>query len=144
MVAESIVIEPVSTRKQLREFVLFPFQVYRGDPNWVPPLISDRMAHFDPRHNPFYQHAAVQLFVARRNGRIVGTIAATDDEAHKATWNESVVGGALEVLPDYEAAAALFDAHAPGWHGHETMRPIDLNVNADRLLIEGRDSPPWS
>lgn len=147
MVAESIVIEPVSTRKQLREFVLFPFQVYRGDPNWVPPLISDRMAHFDPRHNPFYQHAAVQLFVARRNGRIVGTIAATDDEAHKATWNESVgFWGALEVLPDYEAAAALFDA-ARAWlaaRGVETMRgPFDLNVNDEiGLLIEGRDSPP--
>lgn len=147
MVAESIVIEPVSTRKQLREFVLFPFQVYRGDPNWVPPLISDRMAHFDPRHNPFYQHAAVQLFVARRNGRIVGTIAATDDEAHKATWNESVgFWGALEVLPDYEVAAALFDA-ARAWlaaRGVETMRgPFDLNVNDEiGLLIEGRDSPP--
>jgi len=142
-----VVIEPVITKKDLRDFVLFPYKVYRNDPNWVAPLISDRLHHFDPHHNPFYEHAAVQLFRARRDGKTVGTIAAIDDEAHKKTWNEPVgFFGAFEVLPDYAVACALFDA-ARAWlaaRGIETMRgPFDLNVNDEiGLLVEGRDGPP--
>jgi len=143
----SVVIEPVNTKKELRDFVLFPYQVYRNDPNWVAPLIGDRLKHFDPHHNPFYEHAAIQLFCAKRNGKTVGTIAAIDDEAHKATWNEPVgFFGAFEVLPDYEVAQALFNA-ARTWlaaRGIETMRgPFDLNINDEiGLLVEGRDGPP--
>ncbi|MEN6478723.1 MAG: N-acetyltransferase [Anaerolineales bacterium] len=145
--ASNVIIEPVCTKKELRDFVMFPYRVYRNDPNWVAPLISDRMKHFDPQENPFFEHAAIQLFRARRDGQTVGTIAAIDDEAHKATWNEPVgFFGAFEVLHDYEAAAALFDA-ARTWlaaRGIETMRgPFDLNVNDEiGLLVEGRDGPP--
>jgi GNAT superfamily N-acetyltransferase len=146
-VANTLVIEPIHTKKELRDFVMFPFEVYRDDPNWVPPLISDRLHHFDPHHNPFFEHATAQLFRARRDGRTVGIIAAVDDEAHKATWNESVgFFGAFEALPDYEVAHALFDA-ARAWlagRGIRVMRgPFDLNVNDEiGLLIEGRDGPP--
>lgn len=133
--------------RDLKDFIRLPFEVYRDDPNWVPPLNSDRIEHFNVEHNPFFEHASLQLYRARRDGRTVGTIAVVDDEAHKATWNESVgFFGAFEVLPDYEAARALLDAGRE-WlasRGVEIMRgPFDLNINDEiGLLVEGRDGPP--
>ena len=72
-------IEPVTNRKELKQFVKFPFKLYRDDPYWVPPLIGERLHHFDPHHNPFFEHAETQLFRALRDGEMVGIIAATAD-----------------------------------------------------------------
>lgn len=139
-------IRPVTTSRELSDFVKFPFRLYRGDPNWVPPLISDRLKHFSS-HNPFFEHAQAQLFRAVRDGHTVGTIAAIADENHVTTWNESVgFFGALECIEDYDVAASLFTA-ARDWlaaHGRDVMRgPMDLNVNDESgLLIHGFDGPP--
>jgi GNAT superfamily N-acetyltransferase len=139
-------IRPVATSRELSEFVRFPFRLYRGDPNWVPPLISDRLKHFSP-HNPFFEHAQARLFRAIRDGRTVGTIAAIADENHVKTWNEPVgFFGAFETVEDYDVAAALFTA-ARDWlaaHGRDVMRgPMDLNINDESgLLIDGFDGPP--
>jgi len=51
--ASRVAIEEVTTRQELRAFVKFPWHVYRGDPNWVPPLISERLNHLNPEKNPF-------------------------------------------------------------------------------------------
>jgi len=75
-------IEPVTARRKLRAFVRFPWRVYQGDPNWVPPLISERLEYLDPARGPFYRHADVALFLARRGREVVGTIAAFVDHDH--------------------------------------------------------------
>jgi len=59
-------IEQVKDGKDLLKFIDFPFKLYRDDPSWVPPLIEERRDFFDPRKNPFFEHARCQLFVARR------------------------------------------------------------------------------
>ena len=145
--ATEIQVAPVTTRRELKSFIMFPFELYRSDPNWVAPLISDRFKHFDPHHNPFYQHAEVQLFRAVRDGRTVGTIAAIADEVHPRVWNEPVgFFGEFEVVEDYEVAAKLFSA-AKEWlaaRGREVMRgPMNLNINEEcGLLIQGFDGKP--
>lgn len=147
MSASNIVIAPVTNRREVKDYVLFPFRLYRRDPNWVPPIISDRMKHFDPEQNPFYEHAEVQLFRALRDGETVGTIAAIADELHPQVWNEPVgFFGEFEVIEDDEAAKALFDA-ARDWlagKGREIMRgPMNMSVNEEMgLLIDGFDGPP--
>ena len=147
MAASIIRIEAVTRPRELREFVLFPFRLYRSDPHWVPPLISDRLKHFNPAHNPFFEHAEAQLFRAVRDGQTVGTIAAVADETHLQIWGEPVgFFGAFEVIEEYEVAAALFDA-ARRWlaaRGREVIRgPMDLNINDEcGLLVEGFDGPP--
>lgn len=140
-------VEPVTSRRELRAFIMFPFDLYRADKNWVPPLITDRFSHFDPKHNPFYQHADVQLFRALRDGRTVGTIAAIDDQAHPKVWNENVgFFGEFEVVDDYAVAEKLLTA-ARQWlaaRGRAVMRgPMNLNINDEcGLLIEGYDGQP--
>jgi len=147
MAASDIRIEPVTDQRGLRAFIMFPFELYRSDKYWVPPLIGERFKHFDPHHNPFYEHAAVQLFRALRGGKTVGTIAAIDDPLHPKIWGEPVgFFGEFEVIEDYEVAAKLFTA-AREWlasRGREIMRgPMNLNINEEiGLLIEGFDGCP--
>ncbi|OGO04341.1 MAG: hypothetical protein A2Y73_03795 [Chloroflexi bacterium RBG_13_56_8] len=139
-------VEPVTSRAERKDFVMFPFKLYRSDPYWVPPLISDRLKHFDPEHNPFYEHAEVQLFRALRGGETVGTIAAIADELHPQVWGEPVgFFGAFESIDADEVAAALF-TEARAWlasRGREVMRgPIDMNIHGEvGLLIEGFGQP---
>lgn len=145
--ASKVHIEAVQNRKELKEVVLFPFRLYRDDPNWVPPLIGERMQHYDPAHNPFFQHAEMQVFRALRNGETVGTIAAIADEMHLKVWGEPVgFFGLFECIEDDAVAAALFDA-ARRWlaeRGREVMRgPMNLNINDEcGMLVEGFDGPP--
>ena len=54
MAVSEVQIVPVTSRRELKDVVMFPFSLYRGDPNWVPPLISERMEHYDPQRNPFF------------------------------------------------------------------------------------------
>lgn len=145
---DSVQIAPVHSRREVRDVVKFPFELYRFDPNWVPPLIGDRIKHMDPHHNPFFQHAEMQLFRAMRNGRTVGTIAAIADRLHPEVWNEPVgFFGVFEAIEDYAVAEALFDA-AGEWlraRGLSVMRgPMNLNINDEcGLLIEGFDGAPY-
>jgi GNAT superfamily N-acetyltransferase len=142
-----LTIQECRTPAERRAFVTFPWRVYRNDPYWVPPLISERMTFFDPRRNPFYQHAEVALFMARRDGEPVGTIAALINHQHNAFHNEQVgFFGAFEVLPDREATHALLGT-ARDWvreRGMTALRgPATFSTNEEcGLLIEGFDDPP--
>ncbi len=66
-------IEKVTTRRDLKRFIRFPWKVYPGDPNWVPPLLAEMKAKLDRAKNPFFEHAEMDLFLARRGGRDHGT-----------------------------------------------------------------------
>lgn len=142
-----LTIHECRTAAERRAFVTFPWRVYRGDPFWVPPLISERMAFFDPQRNPFHRHAEVALFMARRDGEPVGTSAVLVNHQHNAFHGERVAFfGAFEVLPDREAAHALL-ATARDWargRGMEALRgPATFSTNEEcGLLIEGFGDPP--
>jgi hypothetical protein len=140
-------IEKVENRRGLREFIRFPWDVYKGDPNWVPPLIMDLKEKLNRKKNPFFAHAEMDLFLARRDGRVTGRIAATVDNNHNAFHNEKAVFfGLYESLNDPETAAALIDSVA-SWgkaRGMDTLRgPMNLSMNDEcAFLLEGFDSPP--
>ena len=146
----SIEIQPVVTRRDLRAFVKFPWRLYRDDPNWVPPLISERMEYLDPAKGPFYAHADVSLLLARRDREVVGTIAAFANRPPEAGASEggSPEGGFgfFEVYDDYGVAEQLLDT-ATGWlreRGASAMRgPTNFTNNeCPGVLIEGADCPP--
>jgi GNAT superfamily N-acetyltransferase len=146
-VSAGLQIEPVVDKKGLAEFVEFPFRLYRGDPNWVPPLIEERRSFLDPRKNPFFEHARSQLFLARRGGETVGTIGAVVDDNHN-TYHDERMGafGFLETIDDQEVASALLSA-AEEWargQGMAIMRgPLNFSTNHEvGLLIDGFDEPP--
>ncbi len=147
MASSDLRIVPVASRQEVKDYVMFPFRLYKDDANWVPPLIADRMAHFDPAKNPFFEHADFQMFRAVRNGQTVGTVTAVADELHPQIWDEPVgFFGEFECIQDQFVANALLDA-AKAWlasHDRTIMRgPMNLNINDEvGLLIDGFDGPP--
>jgi GNAT superfamily N-acetyltransferase len=143
----SLTVEPVSSSQDLLDFIKLPFQIYKGDPYWVPPLISERKDFFNPQKNPFFEHADVALFLARRNGQVVGTIAALIDHNHNAFHNEKAGSfGFFETIEDYSVAEALLST-ACEWVKERDMAvirgPLNFSQNQEcGLLIDGFDESP--
>ena len=143
----NLTVVPVQDDRGIRAVIEFPWEVYRGDRYWVPPLLSERHAFLDPKHNPFFQHGRLQLYLARRGDRIVGTIGAfTNDLYNQFHEVNSGWFGFFEVLEDPEAAAALLKA-AEGWAraaGHRSLLgPAQFSTNDEiGLLVDGYDDRP--
>jgi hypothetical protein len=72
-------VRAVRGRRELDAFIRLPWRLYRGAPNWVPPLISKRRRHLDRSRNPFLDHAEAEFFLAWRDGVPVGRITAHVD-----------------------------------------------------------------
>jgi len=144
---QAIQVVPIATKRDILNFVEFPFHLYRDDPNWVPPLIEERTAFVDPAKNPFFEHARIQLFLAQRGAELVGTIAAVVDDNHNAVHNEQMGSfGFFETVEDPEVAGALLTT-AEGWAraaGMTIMRgPLNFSINQEvGCLIDGFDDPP--
>ncbi|HVH66229.1 MAG TPA: hypothetical protein VM716_00015 [Gemmatimonadales bacterium] len=138
---------PVTDGRGLERFIAFPYDLYRGDPVWVPPLRMDVRTMLTPTKNPFFQHAELQCFVGLSDGRTVGRIAAIKNDAHNRTWSDRVgFYGFFESVNDPATATALFDA-AGRWlrdKGFRVMRgPMNPSINDEcGLLVEGFDTPP--
>ena len=71
-----IVLKKVTTRKEMKDFVVFPFSLYKNNNFWVPPIIKDEMNNFDPTKNPVFENAGAQFFLAIKDDKIVGRIVA--------------------------------------------------------------------
>ena len=143
----TIVVETVRRRTDLDAFIRYQLELYSGDPNFVPPIVAERRDFLDREKNPFFSHAEVELSVARRNGQIVGRIAAIDD----ALWNqfhnaETGFFGLFDAPDEPAVAAALLDraAEFARSRGMKTLTgPVNLSTNHEcGLLVEGFDFPP--
>ena len=145
--AADIEIRQVTSRGDRAAFVKFPWRIYNGDPNWVPPLISDQLEYLDPANNNFFTQAEIVLFTAQRKGELVGTIASFVDRRLIENTGEQVGGfGFFEVINNFEVAKALLDA-ACEWlraRGMPLMRgPTNFTENDNPgVLIEGANCPP--
>jgi GNAT superfamily N-acetyltransferase len=143
----TVTIEQVTDKKGIMELVKFPFKLHKGDPNWVPPFIEERRDFFDPKKNPFYEHARFQLFLARRDGELVGTIGAVVNDNQNSFHEEKSGGwGFFECVNDQAVADALFNA-AESWvrgQGMTVIRgPLSFSTNDEvGTLIDGFDEPP--
>ncbi len=143
----SIEIKKVETKQDLMKFIKSQWLFYKGDKNFVPPIIADRKKLLDRAKNPFYMHSELQEFLAYKDGEIVGRIAAVKNDNHNKTHNDKVgFFGFFECVNEQEVANKLFDA-CKNWlleRGLDTMRgPVDPSLNDEcGLLIEGFDAPP--
>lgn len=143
----AITIEPVTGQAGIKSFLDVPFAIYRDDPNWVPPLYLERSEHLDPKKNPYFHHAEVQLFLARQNGRAVGRISAQWDklrnERHKDGAGQF---GFLEAPDDPAVFKALLDT-AETWlrqrGASKVQGPFSFSINDETgCLVDGFDTPP--
>lgn len=143
-----VTIRPVRSKKDETRFIKFQWTINEGYPNWVPPLLMDRRKLIDRKGNPFYKHAEIEMFLAEREGKLLGRIAAIVNDNHIKEHNEKVgFFGFFESIDDQAVANALFDA-ARGWlksKGMEAMRgPVSPSVNDEYgLLVEGFEVPPY-
>jgi len=140
-------IESAWDKGTFKDFLRLPYRIYKGDPNWVAPLLRDMKAMFDRNEHPFHQHSEVEPFVAYRDGKAVGRIVAIHNRNHIEFHSEPVgFFGFFECEDRQETADALF-ARAAEWlreRGLTTMRgPASFSTNEEAgLLIEGFDVPP--
>jgi len=143
----TIDIQPVKNKRDLKAFIKLPWKLYRDDPNWVPPLILDMKKILDRNKNPFFLHSEAEYFLARRNGEVVGRIAAILNRNHNKAHDEQTgFFGFFESINDVEVSNALLGA-AKSWvknRGMTQLRgPANFSTNDScGLLIEGFDSPP--
>ena len=136
----------VRGRSDLEAFVALPYTLHRGLAGWTPLLRRDVRTTLDPARNPFFDHAERELFLARRDGRVVGRIAAIHDRLHDETHGGRVgFFGFFESVDDPAVACALFDA-AAGWlrrRQRDTLRgPLNPSINDEAgLLVDGFETP---
>ena len=104
----NIEISEVSSRRERDAFIKFPWKIYVNDPAWVPPLIIERKEFLNRKRHPFFRHGDAALFLARKNGEIVGRIMASDDTNYNAL-HQSNVGcfGLFECINDRDVGGAL-------------------------------------
>ncbi|ATE66653.1 hypothetical protein [Rhizorhabdus dicambivorans] len=146
-----VTIRPVAGAADRKRFVELAYTLNAGDPNWIPPLRTEALELITPGKNPFYEHADQQLFLAERDGRLVGRISAHIDKLWLAMPVEQGGGpgignwGLLEAV-DQEVATALI-ARAEDWLRASgmtsVMAPVSCSIwEEPGLLVEGHDHPP--
>jgi GNAT superfamily N-acetyltransferase len=143
----NLVIKPVETRRERKQFLMLPWQLYRDDPNWVPPLRRNQEEMVNYRKHPFYLENEIQTFLALRDGKPCGRIAAILNHDHNRYYDEQRgFFGFFESIDDQGVATGLFDA-VREWLAerniHAIRGPCNPSLNYELgLLIEGFDTPP--
>jgi hypothetical protein len=143
----AVFVREVSTTAEKDRFIKLPWKIYKGDPNWVPPLLIDKKTFLNPRKNPFFKSARVKLYLAYDGGWAVGRIAAIVSDNHLKIHNDGAgFFGLFECVNNHEVAGNLFNTAAAFLReqGMRIMRgPMSMNINDEfGLLISGFDTPP--
>ncbi|MBS3928069.1 MAG: N-acetyltransferase [Sphingomonadales bacterium] len=151
MAQAEITVTPVNDKAGLKAFIDLAYRLGRSDPNWVPPLRFEVEELLTPGKNPFFDHADVQLFLAKRGDAVVGRICAHIDHLALAQPVEQGMGpgtgnwGLFEA-EDAQVAAALI-GKAEDWLREQGMTrvlaPISMSIwEEPGQLTKGFDHPP--
>jgi hypothetical protein len=139
-------IRPAESKADRKAFVDFAWDVYRADPAWIPPLKDEVHGLLNPKKNPWFEHARAQLWLAEREGKVVGRISAQVDDLVLEHMSQGTgQWGMFEAL-DAETAAALIET-AEDWLRQQRMTrslgPFSLSIwDEPGLEIEGFEEPP--
>jgi len=137
-----IIVKKITTKKEMKQFVTFPFSLYKNNKFWVPPIIKDEVDNFDPNKNPVFKNADAQFFIALKDGKIVGRVAAIINwfEVEKQQIKKMRFGW-FDVINDLEVTKALLNkvSEIGKQHKLEYLEgPVGFN-NLDKtgVLIDG-------
>jgi hypothetical protein len=132
----------LKNKKQVRQFVQFPFQLYRGNPYWVPPLLSEAYRALDPQRHFAYKDSQADFFLAEKDGMISGRIAAFFNARHAHyTGKKTASFSFFDCVDDSEVSQALFGSVAR-WAEQrgmvEMIGPRGLTtLDGSGVLVEG-------
>lgn len=137
----------VHKSNEIKRFIDFPHDLYKGDPNYVPEIYLAQKDLLSKKKNPFFQHSIADLFLAVQDGKIVGRIAAIHNKNYN-NYHDSNIGffGFFDCINDQEVANLLLDK-VSSWireRGLDELHgPTNFTTNETAgLLVEGFDSPP--
>lgn len=134
----------VTSRKELRNFVRFNYKLYKDCEYAVPDLLEDTMDTFDKDKNPAYAFCETELFLAKRDGKVVGRVAGIVNHRANETWNERHVRfGWIDFIDDADVAGALLDA-VGDWGRQKGMDHIVgplgfTDMDPEGMLTDGFD-----
>lgn len=143
----SLKVKTVESRADSRAFCEFPYQLYKDNYNWIPPLRQTEKQRWSPKHNSSLNTRFVRRFLASRNGQTVGRVAAIVDEAFASRW-ETGAGffGFFECVNDVEVCRALMEQVHDTLQARDRSRvlgPVNLSTHEEvGLLVEGFDIRP--
>jgi len=143
----SITIHEVISRKELKQFVMFPFKLFAKCKYWVPPLISAEMQSLRKDLNPSFDYCEAKYWLAYKDGEIVGRIAGIINQRAIDKWRQRLVRiGWVDFIDDMEVSGALFEtvenwAKERGMDG--THGPLGFtDMDNEGLLVDGFDKLP--
>ncbi len=131
-------------KKQVNEFVQFPFDLYKGDKYWVPPFRGDIAMEMNKKKHPFYEHSEADFFTAWQDGKMVGRIAALNNRRYNDYHHETNASIFLfDSIDNQEVANALFGRAADWAHERKLnglIGPKGFSVfDGYGMLAEGFD-----
>lgn len=143
----SLVIKQASSKKEIKAFIDFPHELYKGDPNYVPELYMAQKEMFDKKKYPFYEIGEVHCFLAYSKDKIVGRIAAINNNRYNE-FHQSNVGffGFFDFIEDEAVAKALYEAARTVLkpkNFDELIGPTNFSTNETAgYLVDGFNEPP--
>ncbi len=138
------IVRKVSSPKEMRTFIDFASHLYKNHPCYVPNLRSDDFATFDPGTNKAFEFCESELFLAYRDDKVVGRVAAIINPKANETWNvRQVRFGWIDFIEDMEVAEALLDT-VSAWGRERGMDEIAgplgfTDFDPEGMLVEGFD-----
>jgi len=143
----SYTVASVTNPRGLRDFLMLPFDIYRRDPNWVAPVISEMRRTLDPTMNPYFAAASIELFVCYKNENPASRLAVVINRNHEKKFGvRTAFFGFFETRSDLGAARALFGA-AEEYGRNQGARIIEGPFNPNHyselgLELDGFGTPP--
>ena len=140
----SVEIRKVTTKKELKKFIRFNYELYKGNPYSVPDLYEDIRDTFSKEKNAALEFCEAEYFLAYREGKIVGRVAAIINKRANEAWNQKIVRfGWIDFIDDLEVSTALIDT-VKQWGRERGMTEIQgplgfTDMDAEGMLVEGFD-----
>lgn len=140
----SIEIKKVASAADLKKFIRFNYEFYKDNPYSVPDLYDDMLSTFSHKKNAAFEFCEADYFLALRDGKIVGRVAAIINKRANETWQRNVVRfGWIDFIDDPEVSSALLDA-VKAWGKERGMTEMEgplgfTDLDAEGMLIEGFD-----
>lgn len=137
-----VTILEATTKKQMKQFIMFPFELYKNDKTWVPPLIFDEWNTFNRKKNPSFEFCDAAFLLALKDNKVVGRIAAIINHKANETWKEKRTRfGWIAFIDDPEVSKALLDA-AEKWGADKGMTGIHgplgfTDLDPEGMQVEG-------
>lgn len=140
----AIIIKKVSNKKELKTFIRFNYELYKNNPYSVPDLYDDMLGTFSPQKNAAFEFCEADYFLAYKDDKVVGRVAAIINRRANETWNKKEVRfGWIDFVDDPEVSKALLD-QVEAWGKERRMEamvgPLGFtDLDAEGMLVEGFD-----